>query len=360
MNVFVTASGGKFYLNNRQFRFVGANVYELANVPSGITAKIIGDAYTAGFTVLRFWLFQNRETGELIKKMHEICDTAGEKNIKLIVSLSDKWGYLQNYKIDEAWYKGGYKNEYLTYVKEVTSALKERNEIMLWELINEPETDSFIPFFSFAEHVSGEIRSVNPNHLLSTGTVGGIGDKFGSWFSVFKKVNFEKLYSIKTLDAVSIHDYSYDSGIFERLDVLYRFKGNSKRAKFFGSIAQVTNKPFEDLDRRFLEKNRLIRIPLTMRRVWNNYIKKDMNIALSAGKPLYIGEVGFKSGINRNRARILDIDIAEKFSLGVSGYVLWSFQAQGWSNDGHNYGFGLGEGFEEVVKKWNESLNPGD
>jgi hypothetical protein len=34
--------------------------------------------------------------------------------------------------------------------------------------------------------------------------------------------------------------------------------------------------------------------------------------------------------------------------------MLWSFEAQGWNKDGHDYGFGLGEGFEEVVKKWNK------
>lgn len=353
MSDFVTASDSTFKLNGKNFRFVGANVYELANVESHITRAIIDDAVTAGFKVLRFWLFQNRNTGELISKVNEICDLAALHGIKLIVSLSDKWGYLQNYKIDESWYRVGYKNEYLSYVKEVTSALKERNEIMLWELINEPETDSFEAFYAFAEHASEEIKASDPNHLLSTGTVGGIGDKFGSYFSVFKKANFEKLYSIKSLDAVSVHDYSYDSGIFERLDVLYRFNGNEKKAKLFGGIATVTNKPFESIDRQYLKKNRIIRMPLTMRRVWNNYIKKDIEFAYSIVKPLYIGEVGFKSGIKRERAKLVDLDIAEKFSMGVSGYILWSFQAQGWSNDGHNYGFALGEGFEEIVRKWN-------
>ncbi len=353
MRGFVTVSNGNFVLNGMRFRFVGANVYELANVEPMITRAIMDDAVTAGFLVLRFWLFQNKKTEDLIKKMNEICDLAAERGLKLIVSLSDKWGYLQNYKIDEDWYKSGYKNEYLSYVKEVTFALKNRDEIIIWELINEPETDTFESFYRFAEHVSAELKTISPNHLFSTGTVGGIGDKFGSYFSVFKKSNFRRLYSIETLDTISIHDYSYDSGIFERLDVLYRFKGDAKRAALFGSVAGISGKPFEKLDARYLRKNKLIRVPLTMRRVWNNYIKKDLDFALSIGKPLYIGEVGFKSHTNRDRSKILDLDIAEKFSMGVSGYMLWSFQAQGWSNDGHNYGFGLGEGFEEVVKKRN-------
>jgi endo-1,4-beta-mannosidase len=353
MSRFVKAAIGSFILDGKPFCFVGANVYELANVEREITRAIIDDAVAEGFTVLRFWLFQNKETSKLISKLSEICDLASERGLKLIVSLSDKWGYLQNYKIDEAWYNGGYKKEYLSYVKEVTSAMRNRDEIMIWELINEPETDSFWSFYSFAEHVSGEIKTRNPDHLLSTGSVGGIGDKFGSYFSVFKKANFEKLYTLESLDAVSIHDYSYDSGIFERLDVLYRFRGDEKKARFFGKIAGAANKPFESIDRYFLNKNRIVRIPLTMRHVWSNYIKKDVKFAISISKPLYIGEVGFKSSAARDRTKILDLDITEKFAMGVSGYILWSFQAQGWSNDGHNYGFGTGEGFEKIVRKWN-------
>jgi hypothetical protein len=94
-----------------------------------------------------------------------------------------------------------------------------------------------------------------------------------------------------------------------------------------------------------------------MRSVWNRYNNKDIEFAGSIKKPLYIGEVGFKSGMNRARAKILELDIAEKFSRGVSGYILWSFEAQGWNRDGHNYGFGIDDGCGEIVREWNEKLN---
>jgi endo-1,4-beta-mannosidase len=95
-----------------------------------------------------------------------------------------------------------------------------------------------------------------------------------------------------------------------------------------------------------------------MRHVWDRYNRKDIEFARSIGKPLYAGEVGFKAIAKRDRAQILRLDIKEKFSLGASGYVLWSFQAQGWNNDGHDYGFGPDEGFEEVVKKCNINKLP--
>lgn len=357
MSGFVKNINGEFSVNGKPFRFIGANVYEIANLETAITKSIIGDAVEVGFTTLRFWLFQNKDAALQIKKVHEICDMVKPYGIKLIISLSDKWGYLQNYKIDEHWYKEGYKNEYLTYVKTVTGECKERDEIMIWELINEPETDSFNAFYNFAKLVSEEIKSVNPNHLLSTGTVGGVGDKFGSYFSVFKKSNFRNLYSLSSLDAVSIHDYSYDSGIFERLDVLNRFTGNEKRAKMYGSISNVVEAPFSRVDKYFLGRSKLVHIPLTLRGVWNSYNKSDLKFAKEIKKPLYIGEVGFKSAHGANRKKILELDIEQKFNMGVSGYMLWSFEAQGWSRDGHSYGFGISDDFGGIIKKWNKKLN---
>src|SRR5690349_17792718 len=114
---FVKNLSGRFILDGSEFRFVGANVYELANLDTGITNRIIEDAAEFGFTALRFWLFENKPVGDQIKKLNEICDAVRPYGIKLIVSLADKWGYLQNYKIDEEWYKGGFRNGYLKYAK---------------------------------------------------------------------------------------------------------------------------------------------------------------------------------------------------------------------------------------------------
>lgn len=354
MQDFVKNTKGGFTLGGKSFRFVGANVYELANLESGVTKKIIEDSAEAGFTVLRFWLFKNRPVEEQIKKLNEICDAVNPYGMKLIISLADKWGYLQSFRIDEAWYKDGFRKEYLDYAKALTGEFNHRSEIMIWELINEPETDDFNVFYDFARETSGEIKKANENHLLSVGTVGGVGDKFGSYISVFNKSNFRKLYSLKSLDAISLHDYSYDSGVFERLDILYRFKGDLKRAERYFKLGSSIEKPFAGIDRYFLRKAKLIRFPLTLRWLWNIYNNRDISFAQSIGKPVYIGETGFKKIPGRDRIIILDLDIKNKFDSGVGGIMLWSFEAQGWNKDGHDYGFGLDEGFEGVVKKWNK------
>ena len=132
---FVKNNAGKFTLNNRPFRFVGANVYELANVSAETAKLMIADAAGAGFTVLRFWLFENKPVAEQIKKLNEICDAVCPYGMKLIISLADKWGYLQNYKIDDPWYESGFRNSYIPYITSSASDLADREEIMIWELI---------------------------------------------------------------------------------------------------------------------------------------------------------------------------------------------------------------------------------
>lgn len=356
MQHFVKNTGGRFTIDDKPFRFVGANVYELANVSADTARKMIADAAEAGFTVLRFWLFENKPVAEQIKKLNEICDAVCPYGMKLIISLADKWGYLQNYKIDEAWYEGGFRSSYIPYIKGVTSALKERDEIMMWELINEPESAGFETFYNFVKEAASEFKSVNRNHLLSVGTVGGIGDKFGPVFSVFDKNNFRKLYELETLDAVSLHDYSYDSGVFERMDMLYRFRGETEKAKRYSAIGRAVDKPFSAIDKFMMGKGKLFRFPLTLRWLWNKYNRKDLSFAGVIAKPVYIGETGFKNIPGRSRSRLLDIYLKEVFGAGAGGVMLWSFETQGGNNDGHDYGFGSGEGIGEVVKNWNERL----
>jgi hypothetical protein len=97
-------------------------------------------------------------------------------------------------------------------------------------------------------------------------------------------------------------------------------------------------------------------VPLTLRDIWNRRNKRNISFAKKIGKPLYIGETGIKREMKRERKKILELDIEEKFKQGVSGYILWSFEAEGWNKDGHGYGFGMNDGFDEVIKKWNDNL----
>ena len=347
-NNFVTSKNSDLLLSGKPFRFIGANMYELANVDSQITELMIRDAFNEGFTVIRFWAFEPMGKNELT----EICDIAKEYNIKIIPVLADTWGYLQNYKIDSNWYKNDFKKKYISYVSDIVSSFKDREEILLWELINEPTTDSFEDIFNFTKYASELIKAKDSNHLISIGTIGGIGDKFGNFFSRFNSDNFKNLYSINTLDAVSIHDYSYSSTIFERLDILQRTKGKSKSSELLRSIDKFLNSVPDSIDKTTLSKyGKTFDFPFTIRKVWKNFNSKNIEIAKQLKKPIYIGEIGFKKSLNEYRKIILEKELKKCFDEGVSGILLWSFESQRKSLDGHDYGFGVQDGFGEVIDK---------
>lgn len=353
---FTTSKEGKFFNEGGEFRFIGCNMYELAYLDAPTSAKMIKDAADEGFSVIRFWAFQTAEQEEFKDKLKEICEEVKKYDIKIIPVLADKWGYLQSYKIDNEWYKGGYKKDYIPYIKDLARSFKEHDSILLWELINEPVNDSYEAFHSFAEDASERFKEVNSNHLLSIGTVGGIGDKFGGEFSRFSLKNFKRLYSIPSLDAVSLHDYSYDSAVFERIDMYYRLEGDYYKAKFFGKADAILSKISFQLDKLFLKRNKLISLPLTLRWLWEIYNARQIKMAKELNKPVYLGEVGFKKHRGIDRRKILELDLQRKFKQGISGYLLWSFEAQGWSNDGHDYGFKIEDGFGEVVKRMNRNF----
>lgn len=353
MEYFVKNTNGKFTLNEIVFRFVGCNMYELAFMDTGIAEKMLADARDEGFKVVRFWAFEPLTH----EKLHEICDIANKLDIRLIPVLADKWGYMQDYVVDDSWFAEGYKKTYLNFVSDMVAALKDRKEIILWEIINEPESDSFEIFYNFVLDVSQKIKAADPNHLLSIGTIGGLGSKYGGEFSRFSTKNFRKLYEIPELDAVSVHDYSYDATMAERLDTLYRFKGKHYAAKSFETINDYfTFIPL--LVKRFWLKNfgKNITFPFTLKWLWRKFIDKNITIADELKKPFYLGEIGYKNNLKLDRKKIIDAEIDRYFKKGIDGYLLWSFEAQGWSKDGHNYGFSKKDGFKDIIIKQNKLL----
>lgn len=90
-------------------------------------------------------------------------------------------------------YKGNYTKHYETLV----GALAESPEILIWEIINEPMTSQFEIILDFASNVSEKIKQIDPLHAVSIGTIGGIGDRFGSELSRFSCSNFKGCTQLK-------------------------------------------------------------------------------------------------------------------------------------------------------------------
>lgn len=312
-------------------------MYELAGVDNTTSELMLCDAKAYGFDTVRFWCFYPTST----EKLEHLIFCAKKYSLKLIPVLADRWNYNQKFEINSEWYINAYKKIYLPYILELLSRFKNSEEILIWELINEPSAEKFDYIYNFVCDVIQRIKEVNSNHLISIGTIGGIGDKFGNQFSRFNSTLFEELYSVNGLDIVSIHDYSYDSTLFDRIEIHFYFKGKPGIAKIFN----VLNKPNVWIrgiwDYFCLQNfNKIISNPISVRWLWRHYIKKNIEMANNLNKQIYIGEIGYKSYNGDFRKNLIKHDRIRYHNEGVSGYLIWSFEAQGKSKDGHGYGFG--------------------
>ena len=98
---------------------------------------------------------------------------------------------------------------YRDFVAEIVNRYRDDPTILAWQLVNEPEVGdcSVVPeptahdlLKSFAADVSGLIKSIDPHHLVSLGTLGTgqCGAQGG---------DYEDVMSVPTLDLCEYHDY---------------------------------------------------------------------------------------------------------------------------------------------------------
>ncbi len=225
---FVIRRGTNFELGGAPFRFVGANVYNAAGDPNiyqcGPWMKTPNEELDAWFgrfkrdsggRVVRFWAFQNYTKGGADwRALDRVMHLATKHSLKVIPVLENQWTECSEggYKYD-AWYSGGYLKpyggyplSYKEYVHRVIERYNHETAIAAWTLINEAEskTTSGVgnagALYSFARDMSSLVKSLDKNHLLTLGTIGtgqpGVNGP-----------NYQRLYSLPTLDFIEVHDY---------------------------------------------------------------------------------------------------------------------------------------------------------
>lgn len=314
----VVRSGSQFKLDGKPFRFAGVNAYDLASVAHRSQAELETQLKTiaaSGATVVRFWAFACYPT-EDIQKVLDTSQRLG-LGLRFIPVLGDQWDWIETgsdkkFK-DEAWYKDGYKQNYLPHLQATVKALGNRPEVLLWEVMNEPIVKpwQFDTFYDFAKTASHEVKA-NGGRLAAIGSFGGVQ-------AGLLPQQYAKLAKLSDIDAVSMHDYArtwHSVGVTE-------------------SVTKAVLTWFGDKE-----------------------LAWDANTAKQAGKPFYIGEVGTKvhhAGwkVSPNMPQIrtpveaMAGNLARgefAFDHGASGVLLWGPQANGHSMDGHGFGFDFATG----------------
>ena len=317
---YVSAYGTKLYVNGQQFKFTGANAYGLAGDPGsnvgcgGATANM--DTFLAKLlpnSVVRLWAFQgSMATNPKTKKtdwtgLDKVVAAAAKNKIKLILVLGDQSGTCDDgHWRDPNWYSNDFKqvtNEYkngltplpyFEYVKAIVSRYKDSITIAMWEPINEPEagtcsgaqgsacygkqkcvneTVARQSLRSFFDTVGDQIKSIDPNHIVSSGLVGD-----GQCGTVFEDYQF--LHQSSGIDIASYHDYNRDDEVM----------------------------PGDQ---------------------WNGLGKRLKQMTI-LNKPLFIGEAGMKAKDNSSqcmnystRSNKIKAKMDAQFAAGIVGYLPW-------------------------------------
>ncbi|MFD1255650.1 beta-mannosidase [Mucilaginibacter terrae] len=139
-------------------------------------------------------------------------------------------------------------NDYITYIIKRTNSYTgkkyiEDTAIMAWELANEPRpmmSNSNDAYLNWISNTAGLIKSLDKNHLVTTGSEGDIA-------SDFDKDIFTKAHSNKSIDYLTIHIWPKNWSWYKDTSINAGFNDVLKNTKDYidrhVAIAQQLNKP---------------------------------------------------------------------------------------------------------------------
>jgi hypothetical protein len=232
---YVTKLGKQLYLKGKNFRYIGIGRHNLATfmgpVYTGCStafSKFDLDSYfselqSLGINAIRFDIYQSYTNAgqDFSRTDYIINELAPRYNIHLIPVLDNHFSACtKGPEKSTLWYGGGYETEpwgdevltYKNYVQMVVERYKNSPSVLMWDLINEPidinsdYTDCALTnnIFNFVSDMSSYVKSIDNNHLITIGTMGGgeCGLRGDEYIDVF---------GLDNVDVLDTHDYGYPS-----------------------------------------------------------------------------------------------------------------------------------------------------
>jgi mannan endo-1,4-beta-mannosidase len=334
---YVTRAGTHLYLDGKKYTFTGINIYNATSqgncwydMTAGNTLEASLRAIGPGGQVIRSWFFQNLATRDGARDwsaFDNLLRIASAHGYKVIPVLANQWSDCEGWPgndprpgyRNETWYMTGYRTQptapglsgtYEQWVREVVSRYKNDPTILAWQLMNEAEDRvSYLgrctatagdTMAHFAADMGGLVKSIDPHHLVSLGTVGSgqCGTSAQDYLTV---------HAAATIDLCEYHDYE-----------------NPEQA--------IPGDEFNGLRVRLDQCARL-------------------------GKPLLVGELGLKpsdaGGSLARRAELLESKVKAQFGAGVVAVLAWDWRdgAHGGS-DMKGYSIGPGDPALAVLTRY--------
>ena len=250
----IQARGTQLYLNGFPYHFVGVNAYELATewgTNAGCGAQLSDAQLDQLFSSLpanslvRFWAFQTTMATNVATHhldwgpLDRVFAAAAAHNQRLIAVVGGQGsGCDSGHWQDPSWYSGGFRNvyndpsttdgrglaplSYWTYLQDLVSRYAGSPALGLWEPISEAEASTCPPqdepvncsghqtcpneaaaataLRYFFDTVGAEIHSLDPDHLVESGLLGG--GQCGT-----QGTDYQYVSSSRGIDVLSYHDY---------------------------------------------------------------------------------------------------------------------------------------------------------
>jgi len=264
---FVTVKGSELWLEGERFRAAGSNSYWPAFAEPPVVDQIFQAAADNNFKVMRIWAFndigdpadpttsidpqnsntyfqywdgtgpaQNEGENGLVKLDYAVA-SAKERGLKLVLPFVNNWGpfggmgqYVSWAGLDDhgafytdpqirQWYK-----DWVTYLLNRTNtitgvAYKDEPAIAIWELANEPRCDGVPQFPSkdcssetivaWVEEMAAHVKSIDSKHVIGLGDEGFMcTEPDGHWtYNCSTGQDSRAFAAIDDIDIVGLHVY---------------------------------------------------------------------------------------------------------------------------------------------------------
>ena len=352
---FVGTHNANFVLNGEVFRFAGTNAYYLPNYEKlnpAVVDRALNLFQDTGVTVVRMWGFYDgydcgyskndsnenviqTAPGEYseaaLRDLDNVIAKGKERGISFIIPFINYWDelggicqyntwagasepsrnmeFFMSNSDTQKWYKD-YIRMLLNRVNTVTGvAYKDEPAIAAWQIMNEGRNSGGDPtrLRDWYQEIAQYIKSIDPNHLVSTGEEGFDDSSLGTWGNDgsfthpdYSTGEYSNTYALRANEGTS---YVLNTAIPE-IDF-----GNAHwYPAEFGFGSEIN----DDL--------------LRAQRAW---LSDHKEIAESSGKPFINGEFGFPGWGDERVSTMYNALYEHSESIRLDGNLLWQLTADG-------------------------------
>lgn len=280
----VVRTGDKLTFNGQEIRLIGMNVSYILEewFPEDQWERILSFLSKSG-NAIRIPVFPKHARGDGLERVERLIRLGSQYNLKFIVVLDEYYASEVPAK-NEAWFRSGYKGEYMDHLRKVVTRLRDYPEVAFWQLMVEPSCapEGWRPsccnaLVEWARVASEEVKKLDPCRPVAVGMI-SIGG-----YQPHEEEAWRKMHSFPSIDIMTVHPWTD-----------WWLKREMRIAK---------------------ELN----LPVVYTEVYHQAYKKNGTL--------------IRGGILEERAATIEDFIKRSFDAGVDGIIFWQYIHQGYCGE---------------------------